>query len=210
MATSKKFYRTEAVKGPLMRLSYAQNLRKGRENDQGVMKYGCTLILPKADAEGLRKLQAMVAEVVKGEWGEKGVERFKSELIKNPILRGDGKEAKNKETGEINPGLGPDFVFIRATSNEAVKVFNAKVQPASDGEIVSGYWGYPVLNAYAWHNPQNGDGVSFGISMVQIVKEDEALGGSGAARDPNAYFETVATESGQEGSSGNGAADMFG
>jgi hypothetical protein len=208
MAT-KKFYRTDAVKGPLMRISYAQSLRKGRANDAGVEKFGCTLILPKADAEGMKKLQAMVAEVVKGEWGEKGIERFKQGLIKNPILAGDGKEARNKESGDINPGLGAEFVFIRPTSNEAVKVFNAKVQPADDDEIVSGYWGYPVLNAYAWHNPSNGDGVSFGISMLQITKADEVLGGSGV-RDPNAYFESVSTEGGSEGSSGNGAADMFG
>ena len=208
MAT-KKFYRTEAVKGPLMRLSYAQSLRKGRANDAGVEKFGCTLIIPKADAEGLKKLQEMVAEVVKGEWGEKGVERFKQGLIKNPILAGDGKEARNKESGDIHPGLGAEFVFIRPTSNEAVKVFNAKVQPASDDEIVSGYWGYPVLNAYAWHNPSNGDGVSFGISMIQITKADEALGGSGV-RDPNAYFETVQTDGGGDVSGGAGAADMFG
>ncbi len=206
---AKKFYRTDAVKGPLMRLSYAQSLRKGRENDKGVMKFGCTLIIPKADAEGMKKLQAMVAEVVKGEWGDKGVERFKAGLIKNPILAGDGKEARNKESGDIHPGLGADVVFIRPTSNEAVKVFNAKVMPASDDEIVSGYWGYPVLNAYAWHNDQNGDGVSFGISMVQIVKEDEALGGTGGGRDPNAFFETVQTEGGGEVTGGAGAGGMF-
>lgn len=201
----KKMFRTDATRGPLMRLSYAQSLRKGRENDQGVTKFGCTLILPKSDAAGLKMLQAMVAEVIKGEWGDKGVERFKTGLIKNPILLGDGKEARNKTTGEINPGLGAEFVFIRPTSNEAVKVFNAAVQPASDDEIVSGHWGYPVLNAYAWHNPQNGDGVSFGIGMVQIVKADEALGGQSA--DPNSFFEKVST--GDEGAAGGDAGSMF-
>ncbi len=208
MAT-KKFYRTDAVKGPLMRTSYAQSLRKGRENDQGVMKFGCTLILPKADAEGMKKLQAMIAEVVKGEWGDKGVERFKAGLIKNPILPGDGKEARNKETGEIHPGLGADFVFIRPTSNEAVKTFNAKVLPASKEEIISGHWGYAAMNAYAWHNAENGDGVSFGISMFQFVKPDEVLGGEGAGRDPNAFFETVQTEGGGSVTGGAGAGGMF-
>ena len=206
---AKKFYRTDAVKGPLMRISYAFSLYKGKVNDTGVEKFSPTLIIPKADTEGMKKLQAMVAEVVQNEWGEKGVERFKSELIKNPILKGDGKEARNKETGEIHPGLGPDVVFIRPTSNEPVKTFNAKVMPASKEEIISGHWGYAVLNAYAWHNDQNGDGVSFGISMFQFVKPDEVLGGDGAGRDPNAYFESVSTEGGSEGSSGAGAADMF-
>jgi hypothetical protein len=207
---AKKMYRTEAAKGPLMRLSYAQSLRKGRENDKGVVKYGCTLILPKSDTAGMALLQKMVAEVVKGEWGDKGVERFKNGLIKNPLIPGDGKEARNKESGEINPGLGADMIFIRPTANEAVKVFNKAVQPASDDEIVSGYWGYPVLNAYAWHHETNGDGVSFGISMVQIVKEDEPLGGSGGG-DPGAFFQAEKIDSSDSGASlgAGGAGDMF-
>jgi len=207
---AKKMYRTESAKGPLMRLSYAQSLRKGRENDKGVVKYGCTLILPKSDTAGMALLQKMVAEVVKGEWGDKGVERFKNGLIKNPLIPGDGKEARNKESGEINPGLGADMIFIRPTANEAVKVFNKAVQPASDDEIVSGYWGYPVLNAYAWHHETNGDGVSFGISMVQIVKEDEPLGGSGGG-DPGAFFQAEKIDSSDSGASlgAGGAGDMF-
>jgi len=205
-----KMYRTDPTKGPLMRLSYAQNLRKGRENDKGVEKFGCTLILPKADAAGMAVLQGLVAAVVKGQWGDKGVERFKTGLIKNPILQGDGKEARNKDTGEVNPGLGAEFVFIRPTSNEAVKVFNAAVQPASDDEIVSGYWGYPVLNAYAWHHPTNGDGVSFGISMVQITKADEPLGGTGGG-DPDKFFQPEKIDTSDAGASvgAGGAGDMF-
>lgn len=207
---AKKMYRTESAKGPLMRLSYAQSLRKGRENDKGVVKYGCTLILPKSDTAGMALLQKMVAEVVKGEWGDKGVERFKNGLIKNPLIPGDGKEARNKESGEINPGLGADMIFIRPTANEAVKVFNKAVQPASDDEIISGYWGYPVLNAYAWHHETNGDGVSFGISMVQIVKEDEPLGGSGGG-DPDKFFQAEKIDSSDSGASlgAGGAGDMF-
>lgn len=203
----KKMYRTEPTKGPLMRVSYAQSLRKGRANDKGVEKFGCTLILPKADTAGMRLLQAMVAECVQNEWGEKGVERFKTGLIKNPILAGDGKEARNKTTGEINPGLGAEFVFIRPSSNEAVKVFNAKVQPAADDEIVSGHWGYPVLNAFAWHHPTNGDGVSFGINMIQFTKADEVLGGSGSS-DPSKFFETVESDGGED-PGGAGAGGMF-
>lgn len=203
----KKMYRTEDFRGPLMRISYAQSLRTGRANEKGVEKFGCTLILPVSDTAGLQLLRSKVAECVTGEWGDKGVERFKSDLIKNPILKGDGKEARNKTSGEINPGLGAEFVFIRPTSNEAVKVFNAKVQPASDDEIVSGYWGYPVLNCFTWHNAQNGDGISFGINMLQIVKADDPLGGG--TRDPNAFFEAVQTSG--EGSVGSGGAgDLFG
>lgn len=207
---SKKMHRTEMRKGPLMRVSFARNLRYGRDlkKDDGTtkMEFGCTLILPKADGAGMKFLQGMVAEVIRGEWGDRGVERFKTGLIRNPILAGDGKEARNKESGEINPGFGTDVVFIRAKSNEIVPVFNAKVAPAADEEIVSGHWGYPVLNAFAWHHPTNGDGVSFGISMFQFVKADDVLGGERVS-DPNKFFEHV--DMGDGGASAGDASSMF-
>ncbi len=213
----KKMYRTEQMGKPqgvpLMRASYAFNMRKGREQtkDDGSkkMEWGATLILPKSDIVGLKKLQSMVAEVITNEWGEKGMERFKAGLIRNPILPGDGKEARNKDTGEINPGLGADVVFIRAKSNDPVKVFNKAVMPASDDEIVSGHWGYPVLNASAWHNDKNGDGVSFGISMFQFVKADESLGGEGSGGDPNAFFERISDEGGETAPATNDASGLF-
>lgn len=206
-------YRTELKKGPLMRVSYAQSLFTGREQkkDDGSTKieFGATFILPKSDAAGVKFLQGLVAECVTGEWSEKGIERFKNGLIKNPILAGDGKEARHKETGEIHPGLGPDVVFIRAKSNQRVKVFTPDVLPAEEADCPSGYWGYPVLNCYSWHNPKNGDGVSFGISMFQVVRADEVLGGSGSA-NPDDFFEKVSTGPEDGAVGGGGAGDLFG
>ena len=203
-----KMFRTDVTRGPLMRISYAQSLRKPREMN-GKVRYGCTLILPKADTAGMKALQKMIQDVVLGEWGEKGVERFKNGLIKNPILDGAGKEARNKKSGEINPGLGEGVVFIRPISNDPVKCFNKAVLPASDDEIKSGYWGHPAFNAFAWTNTENGDGISFGINMLQIVKADELLGGGEA--DPDSIFEKITTDSGDNGTVGaGGAADLFG
>lgn len=206
-------FRTELKRGPLMRVSYAFNLRKGREQkkDDGSTKteYGATFILPKADTAGMAILQGMVKEAIVGEWGEKGIDKFKNGLIRNPLLDGAGKEARNKTTGEINPGLGEGVIFIRAKSNDPVKVFNKAVQPASDEEIISGHWGYPVLNVYAWHNPKNGDGVSFGITMFQFVRDDEVLG-SGGSGNPDDFFERVDTGDGDAPAVGSGGAgDMF-
>ena len=138
---AKKFYRTEAVKGPLMRLSYAQSLRKGRANDAGVEKFGCTLIIPKADAEGLKKLQAMVAEVVKGEWGEKGVERFKQGLIKNSDPAGDGKERGTRNRATSTRARGR--VRVHPPDQQRSRQGLQRQQPVSDDEIVSGWLGLP-------------------------------------------------------------------
>lgn len=206
-----KMYRTELAKGPLMRISYAQGMFKARAAAAGATeKFGATFILPKADTAGMKALQNMVAEAVKGEWDEKGIERFKKGLIKNPILDGAGKEAHDKD-GNLRAGMGEDVVFIRASSIQQPKVFNAKVLPATEDECASGFWGYPVLNVFAWHHPQNGDGVSFGVSMFQIVKEDEVLGGMGSG-NPDDFFEKVDTSGDDDGASAGagGAGDMFG
>lgn len=203
-------YRTEPKKGPLMRISYAFGLRKPRENDKGVAKYGATLILPKSDTAGVSLLRSMIAECVKGQWSESGIERFKKELIKNPLIDGGSKAGRDKDTGEFRAGMGDDVWFIRPTSNDPIKAFNKDVQPASDEELVSGHWGYPVLNCFAWHHPTNGDGVSFGMSMFQFVKADEVLGGGGGG-DPDKFFEQIRTEDDDHAPVGDGgAADMFG
>lgn len=200
-------YRTELFKGPLMRISYANGLFVPRANDSGKEKYSCALIVPRTDL-GVAKLQKAVAGVVENQWGEKGVERFKKGLIKNPILAGDGKEAHDKD-GNLRSGLGAEFIFIRPSSGIRPKVFNAQVLPATEDECLSGYWGYPVLNAFAWHNPQNGDGISFGINMFQVVKADEVLGGAGGG-DPDQFFDKVDTSGDDDGGATTGGAGAGG
>ena len=205
-------YRTELKKSPLMRLSYAFGLFKPQKDDKGndTEKYTTTLILPKSDEAGMKLLQGLVAEVVMGQWGEKGVERFKKGLIKSPILDGSSKSALDKE-GEHKPGLSDDVIFIRPITYRKPKVFNAQVMPASEDEVKSGYWGYAALNALAWHNPSNGDGISFGIDMFQVVKVDEVLGGGGGA-DPDKFFEAVggsSDDTGGQTGGGKGASGLF-
>jgi len=205
-------YRTELKKSPLMRISYAFGLFKPQNDDKGnpTEKYTTTLILPKSDEAGMKLLQGLVAEVVMGQWGEKGVERFKKGLIKSPILDGASKSALDKE-GEHKPGMSDDVIFIRPITYRKPKVFNAQVMPASEDEVKSGYWGYAALNALAWHNPSNGDGISFGIDMFQVVKVDEVLGGGGGA-DPDKFFEAVggsSDDTGGQTGGGKGASGLF-
>lgn len=205
-------YRTELKKSPLMRISYAFGLFTPQKDDKGnpTEKYTTTLILPKSDEAGMKLLQGLVAETVMGQWGEKGVERFKKGLIKSPILDGASKSALDKD-GEHKPGMSDDVIFIRPITYRKPKVFNAQVMPASEDEVKSGYWGYAALNALAWHNPSNGDGISFGIDMFQVVKADEVLGGGGGA-DPDKFFEAVggsSDDTGAETGGGKGAGGMF-
>lgn len=194
---AKKFIGAD-FKTPLVRISYAQGLTKA--NDDG--KHAVTLIIPNADLAPFRNA---VAEVVVGEWGEKGRERFKAELIKNPILAGDSKNARNKQTGELNPGMGPDVSFIRPWSKNPVKCFDQNVLPMDGADVKSGWWGYAALTPFAWHNSEQGDGVGFWISMWQHIKEDETFGGG--APDPDKFFEKVQTSAGNSASDASGFFD---
>lgn len=222
-----KFARSDEFKGPESRVAFAHNLFKARE--QGTApnirrKFGATLIMPLAMktakvckmADGsLASLEEIVGKVILEQWGEKGLTRAKSGLIKSPFLAGDGKEARNKDTGELHPGMGPDVFFIRVQANEdrppKVSSSPSAFIPATEEQVYSGSYGFPVLNAFPWHNTENGDGVSFGINMWFYKRDGERLGGSGGG-DPDRWTEAVEDtgEAPAETKSGAGAGGLFG
>jgi hypothetical protein len=203
--------RSQDFKTPLCRLSFAQGLYKISEKTN---KYGCTLIFPKADR---KILEPYVAQVIKEEWKEPGLERARKGLIKSPFLvdTGDGKSpARNKQTGELHPGMGPDVFFIRCIANKDrapwVRWKDPNLQ-MTEADVYSGCWVKAVIGCFTWHNDQSGDGVSFGITGLQKIKDGERLGSGGPA-DPSEYLETIedtgdAPESTRQG---GGAGSLFG
>lgn len=204
-------FRTEEFKTPECRVSYAQGLFVARAQDGGKPKFGCTLIFPNSARAELEKY---VAKAIVGQWGDNGIERAKKGLIKSPFLAGDGKEARNKDTGDINPGLGPDVFFIRPTANAdrpPVIRFKSENTPATPEEVYSGCFGFAVLTAFTWKNPQNGDGVSFGLQFFQKKRDGDVLGGGGPV-DPSKWHEKIedAGEMPDSAKSGAGAAGLFG
>lgn len=209
---STKFARSEDFKTPPCRVLYAYNLFKTRKNEEGGKeKFGCSLVFANEHRPTLEKI---VAGVIVEQWGEKGLERASQGLIKSPFLAGDGKEARNKQTGEINAGFGPGLFFIRPSANAdrpPVVRFRSATIHATEEEVYSGCRGFAVLNAFAWNNPKNGDGVSFGIQYFQKTGDDEKIAGSGGV-DPEKWHEKIedkgaAPESTQNGA---GAGGLFG
>ncbi len=215
MAAKKAMARGENFKTPRCRVSFAQQLFKPRSQEEGKPpKYGCTLIFKKEDRPILEK---ELLKVITAEWGDKGLEMAKNGLIKSPFLAGDGKEARNKETGEIHPGLGPDVFFIRVQANEdrppVIRYKDPNI-PATPEEVFSGCYGNAVVNSFAWHHPTNGNGVSFGIAFFQRTggTDDDKLGGDGGQVDANKYFEKIedAGDMPDTTKNGAGAAGLFG
>lgn len=197
---------------PICRLAFSQSLFKPRAPTEGApKKYGCTLIF---ENKYRPVLEAIIKKVIVDEWGEKGLLRAKAGSIKPPLLEGDGKEAKSKETGELHPGFGPGLFFIRPNAPEDRKPvvrWNSKEMEATPEEVYSGCYGVAVLNAFAWNHPSSGDGVSFGIRMFQKLRDGEPLGGGGPV-DVDKWYRQVEDDDGlrsEKTTSGQSAGGLF-
>ena len=204
--------RSEEFKSPMCRLSYAKDLFKASKINEGDAgeSFRCTLIFDKKDAAVLEK---HVRDFIVAEWGDKGLARAKASLIRSPFLAGDGKEARNKHTGDVNPGLGPDKFFIRPSANvnrPPFVIWKDANRQETEATVYSGCYGKAVLQVFAWTNTKSGDGVSFGILGFQKLEEGERLGGGPA--DPSKYFETVQDmgDAPTETRAGAGAGGLFG
>lgn len=208
--------RSEDVKTPLATIAFSRDLFKTRDRDNGSKGYGCTLLFPKST--DLSALTKAVTEAAVAEWGEKAKQMLKDEIIKSPFLDGDGKQGKNKETGEPHKGY-PGTRFIRCTSGAGhqPKVFgrNAISRITEEAEMPSGSKVYAVVNAYTWENKENGKGISFGVSIVQLhtkAEGDDVLGGGGGGPDPSKFLEKLEDEgeAPSETKGGAGAGGLFG
>lgn len=206
--------RSEDVRAPEAIVAFAHNLFEPQERDNGKKQYGCSLLWPKGTS--LAALEQAALEAAVAEWGDKAKQWIKDEVIKSPFIDGDGKQAVSKKTGERHAGFA-GHRFIRVISGEDYKprVFDRKVLPILDkADVPSGSRGIPVVNAFTWENKENGKGVSFGISMLQVTKKavgDEVLGGGGGP-DPEKHFEKIADEGDapEETKGGKGAEGLFG
>jgi ssDNA-binding protein len=203
--------RSKDVKTPLARLSFTSDLFEARAKKSGGKQYGCTLLFPKS--ADLTALHDIVLEAATAEWGDKAKQFAKDGLIKTPFLDGDGKQALNKKTGERHEGYAGHW-FIRCTSGEKYK---PKVVDKNRNLIVdaadcpSGFYGYAVVNAYTWENDENGKGITFGLSMLQVAKEGERLAGNGGG-NPEEHFDVIADEGNApaETKTGKRAGGLFG
>lgn len=201
----------------LCRVSFARDLMQPRKKDdpKDPDRYGCTLLIPKSVS--MAPLEALALEALNEQFGaDKAAQMLANGLIKTPFLDGDGKQGMNKKTMERHPGCAGNM-FIRCTSSDPVpcfKVADGAIVVAGKSDIKSGDYGYPVLGAFTWNHPQNGDGVSFGIVQFLKTQDGESLGGEGGpVTDPSAYFKAPLENHGAAPAAttgGAGAGGLFG
>lgn len=202
------------IKTPEATIGFAKDLFEPNERENGTKNYGCTLFFKKGT--DLSALQAAALACAKEAWPGKPVEDWiKDGTVKNPFLDGDGKQGKDNE-GNPKPGYA-GTTFLRCTSgiDYKPKVFDRRRNPIMDkDDCPSGSRAFAVINPYAWDNPKNGKGISFGISLVQVTRKaegSEILGGGGGP-NPDAFFETLADEGDapEATKGGAGAGGLFG
>lgn len=206
--------RSEDVKTPLAIVSFTKDLFSPRERENGAKNYGCTLLFPKtADISALEKAALAAAEA---EWGTKAAQWIKDGLVKSPFLDGDGKQGLSQKTGERHAGYA-GHRFIRCTSGADYKpkVYDRKRNPVMDPEdCTSGSQVLAVVNAYTWETDKNGKGISFGVSLLQVVKlaEGSDILGGGGGPDADKFFEAMPDEGAAPEATrgGAGAGGLFG
>ena len=202
-------FRTERDFIPEVRLHFGKELFVPRAAEEGgAEKYGCTLIVRKG-SDAYVKLGQLVTQAVVGGFGEAGKGLFKSDMVKNPLLPGDGKQARIKDgekAGEIRDGYGPDVVFIRVSRSAAVgnpQVVDERVLPLTladfeNKKIKNGDYVNAVLTAFSWENSKQGKGIGIGIEMLQKLRSGEELAaGGGAAPAPTDFFKPLDTSGGE-------------
>lgn len=199
---------------PLARVAFP-NFIKPTKSENGKETYNGTLLFPKsetfADTKDGKGLITILRETAIAEWGDKAVQWIKDEVIKLPILDGDGKQAVSKKTGIRSAGFaGHHFVRVQANIDHRPQIFNAQMLPdATPGMIYGGCYVYPVVNVWTWDHPTNGKGISAGLIMVQFVKDGERFGGG--VSDPKQFFNVIEDQTDAPASvkSGAGAAALF-
>jgi Enterobacter phage Enc34, ssDNA-binding protein len=205
MATSEK------MKTGVVRLAFTNGLFEIQENEWGGRDWTCTLLIPKA--ESLAPYEKLALEAAEAEWPGKAKQLFRDKLIHNPFLDGDGPQGKSKTSGEPHVGF-PGHWFLRVKSGEAYRptlIDRQKMPIVDKAKLYSGCYVYAVVHVFTWDNKNKGKGLTFGLDMVQFVRDGENLGGSGGV-DVDKWAETIPDEGNAPASTkgGAGAGGLFG
>jgi len=130
------------------------------------------------------------------------VDKF-GKVIKLPARANPIKECAEKDLAGYEDG----WHYINAKSGYRPSVVDAKMQEVLDPDrVYAGCWCRFHLQAFAWDHPVGGKGVSFSLSAVQLVRDDERLDGRRQATD---VFEPLEVEA-DEGAASADAEEMFG
>jgi len=156
-----------------------------KPNLSGDLKYSCSLLIPKSDKDGVKKIRAEIERAKK-----KGKEKLWSGKIPKfryePMRDGDEELKDGNKTGKEYEG----HYFINTSSNEDSPpgVVGPDVQPLMDrGSLYSGCIVRADITAFPYKNAGN-NGVGWGLSNIMLVRDGKRLDGRMDAVDAFASF----------------------
>jgi hypothetical protein len=143
-------------------------------------KYSVTLLIPKNDAETLKKIKAAIAEAREAFCAKNGAKAL-PDKPKHTLHDGDGE----RENGE---SFGPEckgcYVITVSSKNKPVVVDSFRNEITDPGEVYSGCYGRASINFYGYSN-KGKRGISAGLLALQKLSDGEPFGTVGSADDFN-------------------------
>ena len=167
------------------------------------MQYGVEMLFrvaatPESTKRGekvvsIESLKTAAMEAVKEKWGATPTSWPKDlkEKLGKLFKKGDDDKVADKD------GYGVGVIYVRANRKEAFgppTVVDQLVVPVTDKNLIyGGAYARAKIHAYAWSHPTGGNGVSFTLDMLQLVRDGEPFGNRTTAADA---FEAIPTPSG--------------
>ena len=169
---------------------FTPTVMKG-EADTSKAKYQCSIVFPKGtDVTAIAQAIEAVA-----------VEKFGTNYAKKHKVRKPFLNTEDYPKIGLDPAEFP--FFVRVSSKDRPQIVDARmnnVGPDKAEQVYSGRWAFVSLRPFAWEHSTGGKGISLGLQNVQVLRDDEPLGGGRTSADRE--FEPV------EGASG-GTDELF-
>lgn len=169
---------------PIARVSFAHVFKPQQpmaNASDPTPKYGVTLLFP-AEAD-LTMLKVAAQEALTGKWGTddtKWPRNGEGVLLLRSPFRDQGEKTYE--------GYVKGAKFITVETKQKPGLLNQMGQEITDETLFfSGCWCWATVNAYAYDKAGN-KGVKFGLTNLQLIAADEALGGRPRAQSE---FEAV-------------------
>lgn len=168
MAEPKK--QTNKIVTPRGRLSFPSVFEK-RSFDGGKPKFECSLLIPKAEKDGLLQIVRAADQIIR--------DKFAGKSIPAGIKKGlrDGAEKPDLD------GYDETVYFLRASATVKPPVWNAKKETIDDEALVYAGANGRLVIAPFWYDQKGNKGVGWRLLGVQVTGGGEPLGGSRATAD---------------------------
>ncbi len=170
----------------IMRLSYAA-IWEPKENLSGILKYSCTLLVPKSDKSTIAALQKAVKSAIEigkeARWSGK-VPKFSYE----PLRDGD------IELAELDSSKGPEYAghyFLNCSSDQAPGVVDIHGSPLfNQDKLYSGCFVRADIKAFPYSHKGN-KGIGWGLNNLMVVEDGKRLDGRQSAE--TAFADVIQT-----------------